>query len=103
MFSLQPSTDALPPASAPLPLLLLLFPCQHMRTCCLQGLHTTLGTPTTLQIGARPFDEATLIEVAYAYEQATQHRAAPQLFPECTDPVLPTNPSMAGGVATSGR
>lgn len=70
---------------------------------CLQGLHTTLGTPTTLQIGARPFDESTLIEIAYAYEHATMHRAAPQLFPECTDPVLPESSSMGGTTATAGR
>ncbi|KAL3141374.1 hypothetical protein ABBQ32_004954 [Trebouxia sp. C0010 RCD-2024] len=70
------------------------------------GLHDTLGTPTTLQIGARPFDESTLIEIAYAYEQATMHRAAPQLFPECTDPVITTSPSsssMGAGISTSGR
>ncbi|KAL3161962.1 hypothetical protein ABBQ38_009042 [Trebouxia sp. C0009 RCD-2024] len=67
------------------------------------GLHDTLGTPTTLQIGARPFNESTLIEIAYGYEQATMHRAAPQLFPECTDPVMTTGPSSTSmGVATSG-
>lgn len=80
----------------------------HQQTlmCRLQGLHDTLGTPTTLQIGARPFDESTLIEIAYAYEQATMHRAAPQLFPECTDPVITTSPSsssMGAGISTSGR
>ena len=36
---------------------------------CLQGLHANLSTPTALQIGARPFDEATLFEIGYAYEQ----------------------------------
>lgn len=69
----------------------------------MQGLHTTLGTPTTLQIAARPFAESTLIEIAYAYEQATMHRAAPQLFPECTDPVLPMTSSMSSGAASAGR
>eukprot|EP00891_Asterochloris_glomerata_P007203 jgi/Astpho2/7203/Aster-01521 len=33
------------------------------------GLHANLSTPTALQIGARPFDEATLFEIGYAYEQ----------------------------------
>ena len=36
---------------------------------CLQGLHANLSTSTALQIGARPFDEATLFEIGYAYEQ----------------------------------
>ena len=32
------------------------------------------GLPASLQILARPFAEGTAIRVAYAYEQATQHR-----------------------------
>ena len=40
---------------------------------CLQGLHANLSTSTALQIGARPFDEATLFEIGYAYEQLVSH------------------------------
>ena len=32
------------------------------------------GLPASLQILARPFADGTAIRVAYAYEQATQHR-----------------------------
>jgi aspartyl-tRNA(Asn)/glutamyl-tRNA(Gln) amidotransferase subunit A len=36
--------------------------------------------PVGMQIMARPFDEASLLRVAYAYEQATDwHRAKPEL------------------------
>ncbi|DBA94745.1 TPA: hypothetical protein ACH3X1_002294 [Trebouxia sp. C0004] len=67
------------------------------------GLHTTLGTPTTLQIGARPFNESTLIQIAYAYEQMTMHREPPQLFPECVNPVVATSTNTAAtGTATAG-
>ncbi len=76
-----------------------LVPCIYM----LQGLHTTLGTPTTLQIGARPFNESTLIQIAYAYEQMTMHREPPQLFPECVNPVVATTTNTAAtGTATAG-
>lgn len=38
------------------------------------------GLPVGLQILARPFDEALMLRVAYAYEQATEwHKAQPQL------------------------
>lgn len=39
------------------------------------------GLPTGLQFLARPFADASLFEYAYAYEQRTQHRKAPDLFP----------------------
>jgi Asp-tRNA(Asn)/Glu-tRNA(Gln) amidotransferase A subunit family amidase len=38
------------------------------------------GVPVGLQLLARPFAEATLYKLAYAYEQATHHRAPPPLF-----------------------
>lgn len=66
------------------------------------GLHPTLGTPTTLQIGARPFNESTLIEIAYAFEQRTHHRMAPPLFPECVD-VPSMNMTTMSATATAGR
>ena len=37
--------------------------------------------PLGLQILGRPFSEAKLFQYAYAYEQATQHRKPPLLFP----------------------
>jgi hypothetical protein len=46
------------------------------------------GLPLGLQFLARPWDEATLIRLAYAYEQATQHRRPPPDFPECTASVV---------------
>ena len=40
----------------------------------------TAGLPASLQILARPFQEGTLLKVAYAYEQRTRHRTCvPQL------------------------
>ncbi len=38
--------------------------------------------PAGLQILGRPYSEGLLISLAYAYEQATQHRVRPQGFPE---------------------
>jgi len=41
---------------------------------------TEAGLPAGLQILARMFDEPAMIRVAYAYEQATQHRQPPAEF-----------------------
>jgi Asp-tRNA(Asn)/Glu-tRNA(Gln) amidotransferase A subunit family amidase len=38
--------------------------------------------PAGLQILGRPYSEGLLISLAYAYEQATQHRITPERFPE---------------------
>ena len=41
---------------------------------------STGGLPIGLQIAGRPFDEATVLRVAYAYEQATDwHTRSPEL------------------------
>jgi aspartyl-tRNA(Asn)/glutamyl-tRNA(Gln) amidotransferase subunit A len=41
---------------------------------------TAAGLPVALQIVGRPFDEATVLRVAHAYEQATEwHRRRPPL------------------------
>ncbi|MFC1549978.1 amidase family protein [Candidatus Neomarinimicrobiota bacterium] len=42
---------------------------------------TTGDLPAGLQFLGRVFDEATLIQICYAYEQATSHRNLPKLFP----------------------
>lgn len=39
------------------------------------------GLPSGLQLLGRPFDEGTMIEIAYAYEQATLHRRPPESTP----------------------
>jgi Asp-tRNA(Asn)/Glu-tRNA(Gln) amidotransferase A subunit family amidase len=39
------------------------------------------GLPTGLQILARAWDEAKLIQYAYAYEQATHYRQPPSTVP----------------------
>lgn len=44
---------------------------------------TSLGLPTGLQILGRPFADATVLRIGYAYEQATSHRSPPALFREC--------------------
>jgi Asp-tRNA(Asn)/Glu-tRNA(Gln) amidotransferase A subunit family amidase len=42
---------------------------------------TESGLPLGLQMVGRNFDEATLIKLAYSYEQATRHRRPPQSTP----------------------
>ncbi|MFL5635041.1 MAG: amidase, partial [Gemmatimonadaceae bacterium] len=39
------------------------------------------GLPVGLSIFGRAYSEPTLIKLAYAYEQATKHRRAPQFVP----------------------
>lgn len=39
------------------------------------------GLPSGLQLLGRAFDEGTMIEIAYAYEQATMHRRPPEATP----------------------
>lgn len=42
---------------------------------------TSEGLPAGVEFLGRPFDEATLIKLAYAYEQGTHNRKAPELLP----------------------
>ena len=44
--------------------------------------YTHGGLPAGLQMLGRPYSEGLLIGLAYAYEQATQHRVPPATFPE---------------------
>jgi Asp-tRNA(Asn)/Glu-tRNA(Gln) amidotransferase A subunit family amidase len=37
--------------------------------------------PSGLQLVGRPWSDATLIEIGYAYEQATHHRKPPAAVP----------------------
>lgn len=41
--------------------------------------------PSGLQLIGRPWSEPILIEIAYAYEQATQHRVPPSTVPSLCD------------------
>ena len=40
-----------------------------------------IGVPVGIEILAREFDDATLMEIAYSFEQATHHRKAPLSTP----------------------
>ena len=46
------------------------------------------GLPLALEILGRPFSEATLIRVAYAYERASRARVAPTLTPHLAGEVF---------------
>ncbi|TNC18268.1 amidase [Georgenia sp. 311] len=46
---------------------------------------TTAGIPVGIDLLGRPWSEAVLFEMAYAYEQGTQHRTAPADFPALPD------------------
>ena len=51
------------------------------------------GLPLALQVAGRPFDDATVLRVAYAYEQATDWRSRrPALTAGDTAPALPPPP-----------
>jgi aspartyl-tRNA(Asn)/glutamyl-tRNA(Gln) amidotransferase subunit A len=55
------------------------------------------GLPLGMQVLGRPFDEATVLRVAYAYEQATPwHQQHPQLRADASAPVLTPPPLLAG-------
>ncbi|CAK0787609.1 hypothetical protein CVIRNUC_010831 [Coccomyxa viridis] len=62
------------------------------------------GLPAGLQFLARPWDEGRLLRIAYAYEQATQFRLPPPIFPECSSSPGPsaapyTSPKPGSGIA----
>jgi amidase len=56
--------------------------------------YTYENLPSGLQLIGRPWSEPILIEIAYAYEQATQHRVPPSTVPPLRD-------SPRGGVPPS--
>lgn len=66
--------------------------------------YTYGSLPAGLQILGRAFSEGRLIELAYAYEQATHHRRPPEGFPELLSPASTRagrrapSPSTAAGV-----
>ena len=47
--------------------------------------YTYENLPSGLQLIGRPWSEPILIEIAYAYEQATQHRVPPSTVPPLRD------------------
>ncbi|MCR8658616.1 amidase family protein [Paenibacillus endoradicis] len=52
----------------------------------------TSGTPIGLELLARPYEEGTLIKLAYAYEQATHNRHMPSTVPALPDVVVTPQP-----------
>ncbi len=46
------------------------------------GFDTSVGVPRGMEIFVRRFDEGTGIGIAYDYEQATRHRAPPDISPQ---------------------
>jgi aspartyl-tRNA(Asn)/glutamyl-tRNA(Gln) amidotransferase subunit A len=57
----------------------------------------TQGLPLGMQILGRPFDEATVLRVGHAYQQATTwHQQHPQLHASMSAPVLTLPPILAG-------
>ena len=63
---------------------------------------TAAGLPVGIDFLGRPFSEPTLTRIAYAYEQATGHRAAPASTPviDCNDNALPDVLDVARGTST---
>ena len=65
------------------------------------------GMPVGLEMIGREFAEADLIRLAYAYEQATQHRRPPDSTPSLIDPPGPVavdvGTDTASGVGLRGR
>ena len=65
------------------------------------------GMPVGLEMIGREFAEADLLRLAYAYEQATRHRRAPESTPSLIDPpgpvVMDVGTETAGGLGLRGR
>lgn len=57
--------------------------------------HADEGLPAGLQFLGRPLEDGRVLALAYAFEQVTQHRRPPLLFPECRGPL--------GDAAPAGR
>jgi len=62
------------------------------------------GLPLGLQIAGRPFDEACVLRVAHAYEQATAwRRRRPTLTPDVVAPPLPAPPAITHTLSAAER
>jgi aspartyl-tRNA(Asn)/glutamyl-tRNA(Gln) amidotransferase subunit A len=62
------------------------------------------GLPLGLQIAGRPFDDATVLRIGHAYEQATGWRdRRPALRPGAVPPPLPSVPEPVSDLAADGR
>ena len=62
------------------------------------------GLPLALQISGRPMDDATILRIGHAYEEATTWRQRrPALVPGATQPPLPTIPEPASDLDAAGR
>ena len=62
------------------------------------------GLPLALQIAGRPFDEATVLRIGHAFEQATPWRSRrPALEPGAAAPALPPIPDPVSNLTTAER
>jgi aspartyl-tRNA(Asn)/glutamyl-tRNA(Gln) amidotransferase subunit A len=62
------------------------------------------GLPLALQIAGRPFDDATVLRIGHAYEQATPWRTVrPSLDPDMKPPPLPPVPEPENTLDDAGR
>jgi aspartyl-tRNA(Asn)/glutamyl-tRNA(Gln) amidotransferase subunit A len=66
--------------------------------------YTANGLPLSMQIAGKPLDEATVLRIGHAYEQATPWRARrPVLEPGRTAPPVGQQPYLAGAPETDAK
>ena len=66
--------------------------------------YSSTGLPLALQVAGRPFDDATVLRVAHAYEQATTWRSRrPCLIPGAAQPPLPPVPDPVSHLGPEAR